>query len=83
MGIDMSEIGACEAKTHLSEILERVCNGECVAIAKHGQAVAKLRPPLGQGLEQRRAAVVRMRAFQARHGLGCSLRESIDAGPRY
>ncbi|MBU2823778.1 type II toxin-antitoxin system prevent-host-death family antitoxin, partial [Acidithiobacillus ferrooxidans] len=44
----MSEIGAYEAKTHLSEILERVRKGECFTITKHGQAVAELRPPMGQ-----------------------------------
>ncbi|BBF65705.1 type II toxin-antitoxin system prevent-host-death family antitoxin [Acidithiobacillus sp. 'AMD consortium'] len=80
----MSEIGAYEAKTHLSEILERVRKGECFTITKHGQAVAELRPPMGQGLEERRAAVARMKVFQASHDLGgVSLRELIDAGRKY
>ncbi|MHB8116504.1 MAG: type II toxin-antitoxin system Phd/YefM family antitoxin [Acidithiobacillus ferrivorans] len=81
----MSEIGAYEAKTHLSEILERVRKGECFTITKHGQAVAELRPPVGQGLvEERQAAVARMKAFQASHDLGgVSLRELIDAGRKY
>ena len=51
----MSEIGAYEAKTHLSEILERVRKGESFVIAKHGQAVAELRSFVGQGLEEKRA----------------------------
>lgn len=81
---DMSEIGAYEAKTHLSEILERVRKGECFTITKHGQAVAELRPPVGQGLEERQAAVARMKAFQVSHDLGgVSLRELIDAGRKY
>jgi len=80
----MPEIGAYEAKTHLSEILERVRKGERFIITKHGQAVAELRPLMGQGLEERRAVVARMKAFQASHGLGgVSLRELIDAGRKY
>ncbi|MHB1532772.1 type II toxin-antitoxin system Phd/YefM family antitoxin [Acidithiobacillus sp.] len=80
----MSEIGAYEAKTHLSEILERVRKGERFIITKHGQAVAELRPLVGRGLEERQAAVARMKAFQASHDLGgVSLRELIDAGRKY
>ena len=33
----MPEIGAYEAKTHLSEILERVRKGEYFTITKHGR----------------------------------------------
>jgi len=80
----MPEIGAYEAKTHLSEILERVRKGECFIITKHGQAVAELRPPRTQGLEERQAVLSRMRAFQSSHDLGgISLREWIDAGRKY
>lgn len=80
----MPEIGAYEAKTHLSEILERVRKGERFIITKHGRAVAELRPVAGRGLEERRAVVARMKAFQATHDLGgLSLRELIDAGRKY
>ncbi|MBU2743232.1 MULTISPECIES: type II toxin-antitoxin system Phd/YefM family antitoxin [Acidithiobacillus] len=80
----MPEIGAYEAKTHLSEILDRVRQGERFIITKHGQAVAELQPPKGQGTEERRAAVARLKAFQASHDLqGVSLRELIDAGRKY
>jgi prevent-host-death family protein len=77
----MPEIGAYEAKTHLSELLERVRKGERFIITKHGQAVAELRPIAGQGPEERWAIVARMESFQAKHDLGgLSLRELIDAG---
>jgi prevent-host-death family protein len=80
----MAEIGAYEAKTHLSELLERVRKGERFVITKHGQAVAELRPIAGRTLEERRAAVERMAAFQATHDLGgISLRELIEEGRRY
>jgi prevent-host-death family protein len=38
------EIGAFEAKTRLSEILERVGQGEVYVITKRGRPVAELRP---------------------------------------
>jgi prevent-host-death family protein len=40
----MSEVGAYEAKTHLSELLERVQKGERFVITKHGRPVAELVP---------------------------------------
>lgn len=80
----MPEIGASEAKTHLSELLERVRKGERFIITKHGQAMAELRPIAGQAPEERRAIVERMKAFQVNHDLGrISLRELIDEGRKY
>ena len=38
----MLSIGAFEAKTHLSSLLERVAKGEEVLITKHGKPVARL-----------------------------------------
>jgi len=40
----MEEVGAYEAKTHLSELLERVKKGEQITITKHGVPVAVLKP---------------------------------------
>jgi prevent-host-death family protein len=37
-------IGAFEAKTHLSEVLERVHRGQVYHISKRGRPVAELRP---------------------------------------
>ena len=39
-----NEIGAFHAKTHLSELLERVRLGQSFFITKRGQPVAELRP---------------------------------------
>ena len=41
----METIGAFEAKTHLSELLERTAKGESFEITKHGRPVGKLVPP--------------------------------------
>lgn len=38
----MLTVGAYEAKTRLSELLERVQEGETVTITKHGHPVAQL-----------------------------------------
>ena len=35
-------VGAFEAKTHLSSLLDRVARGEEVVITKHGKPVARL-----------------------------------------
>lgn len=40
----MITVGAFEAKTHLSSLLERVSRGEEVLITRHGKAVARLVP---------------------------------------
>jgi len=40
----MKKIGAFEAKTHLSEILEEVKNGEEVTVTKRGKPVARIIP---------------------------------------
>ena len=41
----MLSVGAYEAKTHLSDLLNRVARGERVVITKHGVPVAVLQPP--------------------------------------
>lgn len=40
----IEEIGAFEAKTHLSSILEKVAHGQSFIITKHGQPIAELKP---------------------------------------
>jgi prevent-host-death family protein len=39
------EIGVFEAKTRLSELIERVDKGQIYVITKRGRPVAELRPP--------------------------------------
>jgi prevent-host-death family protein len=52
-------VGAYEAKTHLSELLERVEAGEEIVITKHGAPVAKLVPVEKKASVQERAAAIR------------------------
>ena len=42
--IDNKHIGAYEAKTHLSDLLDRVERGEELVITRHGKPVARLIP---------------------------------------
>jgi prevent-host-death family protein len=41
----MTAIGTYEARTHLSQLLERVANGETITITRRGVPVATLGPP--------------------------------------
>jgi prevent-host-death family protein len=51
--MNITEIGAFEAKTRLSELLDRVARGQVYRITKRGRPVAELRPVvLGQGRPQ-------------------------------
>ncbi len=47
-------VGAFEAKTHLSTLLDRVAGGEEVVITKHGKPVARL--VSAEQIDRRRAA---------------------------
>lgn len=79
----MSQIGAFEAKTHLSELLDRVEAGEELVIARHGRPVARLVPVADAPQRRAAEAVRRLRAL--RHGttLGeLDWRELRDAGRR-
>jgi prevent-host-death family protein len=68
---DANLVGAYEAKTHFSELLERVAAGEQITITRHGAPVARLVPfHPGSSEEQRQAAIVAMRQLASRNRLG-------------
>ncbi|MBI5119385.1 MAG: type II toxin-antitoxin system Phd/YefM family antitoxin [Rhodospirillales bacterium] len=78
----MNSIGAFEAKTHLSSLLEQVSKGETVVITRHGNAVAKL-VPADQSLDKRRSAeaILRLKAFgQSRSLRGLDWKSLRDEG---
>ena len=66
----MYTVGAFEAKTHFSALLERVERGEQVAITKHGRLVARLVPAKGPDREKRRQAIERLKQFSRNNTLG-------------
>jgi prevent-host-death family protein len=61
----MRDVGAFEAKTHLSELLAAVEAGETIRITRRGRPVAELRPVADGQAEMRRqalAAAARLKA---------------------
>jgi prevent-host-death family protein len=44
----MTTVGAFEAKTHFSALLERAAQGEEIVITRHGRPVARLVPAVGE-----------------------------------
>lgn len=64
-------VGAYEAKTHFSELLERVEAGELITITRHGSPVARLVPIQSMpGEADRREAIAAMRQLAGRNTLG-------------
>jgi prevent-host-death family protein len=79
----MHTVGAFEAKTHLSKLLERVANGERIAIEKHGVPVATLEPANPSKKKPASTVIAELKQFRAGHRLdGLSIREMIEAGRR-
>ena len=79
----MHTVGAYEAKTHLSKLLERVAKGERIAIEKHGVPVATLEPANPSKKEPPNKVIAKLKQFRAGHRLGdLSIREMIEEGRR-
>jgi prevent-host-death family protein len=79
----MAEIGAFEAKTHLSHILDQVERGETITITRHGKPVARLIPIAGSSRDERRRAIAELKKLRRGQTLGgLSVRKLIDEGRR-
>jgi prevent-host-death family protein len=80
----METVGSFEAKTHLSQLLERVANGEEFLITRHGKPVARLMPPMAaRTAPDVRDAVEAMKQFRKGRKLSVlSIREMIEEGRR-
>lgn len=77
-------IGAYNAKTHFSALLERVESGEEVTITRHGSPVAKMVPVRRKTTRaQRRAAILAMRKLSKRMSLrGLRVKDLMNEGRR-
>lgn len=64
----MATVGAYEAKTHLSELLDRVQRGERIVITRHGVPVAVLQPSEARGSLSAGEAAEALKAFRADRG---------------
>lgn len=79
----MATMGAFEAKTHFSALLERVAHGEEVVITRHGQPVARL-VPVAKAHDDRVGRVIEeLKTLRKGSSLGgLSWRELRDEGRR-
>ncbi len=82
----MTSVGTFEAKTHLTQLLDRASKGERIVITNRGKPVAMLVPP--EAMAKRDAAQVgrEMLAYRdrVRRSLGgASFRDMAHEGHRY
>ncbi len=79
----MKTVGAYEAKTHLSRLLNKISKGERFIITRHGMAVAVLQPPERTQRNDPATVIAEIRAFREQHRLdGLTIRELIEEGRR-
>ena len=79
----MSWIGAFEAKTHLSSLLDKVTQGEDVLIIRCGVPVARLVPARQARRAEAESAIKELRFLRARMKLrGLDWKELRDEGRR-
>ena len=81
---DSNTVGAYEAKTHLSELLEKVEAGEEITITKHGAPVARLVPVKKEASpEMRIAAIERIQKLASGLSLGgVKIKDLVREGRR-
>jgi prevent-host-death family protein len=64
----METIGAFDAKSRLSELLDRAARGEVFQITKHGRPVARLVPDHAADKEKSKAAAERLKQMRGMLG---------------
>jgi prevent-host-death family protein len=80
----MKSVGALAAKTHLSELLNRVAKGEKILITRRGAPVAMLVPPEREPPRDVAEVIAEMKALRRGNSLkGTSIRALIDEGRRF
>ena len=65
----MQTIGAFQAKTHFSSILDQVEKGDSVIITRHGRAIARLIPVTGSDREKIKLTIQRVKQLSQRNTL--------------
>lgn len=81
----MDTIGAYDAKTHLSKLLERVKEGESIIITRHGVPVAVLQPFSPEKKVDIKSIISDLREFRENINVksaGPSIRQMIEEGRR-
>jgi prevent-host-death family protein len=75
-------VGAFDAKTHLSALLDKVAAGEEVVITKHGKAVARLVKADDAARADVDKTIKALKELRAGVFLGADWKELRDAGRR-
>jgi prevent-host-death family protein len=79
----MESVGAYEAKTRLSKLLDRVMKGERITITKHGVPVAVLQPADSEKSADPKTVISEIVSFRKKHSLkGRPLKDLIEEGRR-
>jgi prevent-host-death family protein len=80
-------VGAFDAKTNLSQLLDRVEKGETLVITRHGVPVARLMPYKEEAIdrEQVRKTIQELKKFSKGRRLppGETIKDLIEEGRRY
>ncbi len=80
----MASVGAFAAKTHLSELLDRVERGETITIERRGRPVARLVPALPQQERPWSEIVAELAEIRRTHPVPKgTIRSALRAGRRY
>ncbi len=78
----MQTIGAFEAKTHFSALLDKVEKGEQIVITKHGRVVAKLVPATTANQLRIQQAILSLKELSRKHTLRDNWKKLRDSGRR-
>jgi prevent-host-death family protein len=79
----MERIGIYDARSKLSELIERVQSGEEVVLTRHGEPVARLVPEKRRQKRSRAATVARIRALAKKLDIrDVDIRKLIEEGRR-
>lgn len=78
----MQTVGAFEAKTHFSALLDKVEKGEQIVITKHGRAVAKLVPATAANHLRIKQAIATLKELSRGHKLDLDWKKLRDQGRR-
>lgn len=76
----MQTIGAFEAKTHFSSLLDKVEKGEHIVITKHGRVVAKMVPVMASGHSRTKQVISDLKTLSQMHHLDLDWKKLRDEG---
>lgn len=83
MKTSLGTVTAFEAKTHLSELLKKVMNGDSFIVTLRGKPVAKIISFQEESSSEIESAVTRLSEIRKTVKGGLSIKEMIEEGRKY